>query len=248
MVSTSILEQNRMARDILAKAAIPAALLAALSISAIGQAQADNPMQGLLLNSGKGATAGSAARSASLKLAPGQAKAGPQMGDLAHMAGAGKLVPAELSYNGHVLTISIPGDFFLSEYLLSSGKVFSFKGMPHEDKSRAILNVTVVPDVAAGPGALIDGERGMIDVILAAPRKDLKNYKEEKLPLFMSATHSFKGLSFEGLQANGKNVKGFVYVTQAKDTFFIIFGQDELPFAEQSIPLLLKQARACRLP
>ena len=231
------------------EAIFQAAVLVGLLGLGTEPSMADSPLQNLLLNNqNKPAIAGSAARAASVRLAPGQSRAGAEVGDVAHMAGAGKLVPAELEHNTHKINISIPGDFFLNEYALPTGKVFAFKGMLHEDKTRAVINVTIVPDVAAAPGALVDGERGMLEVIVAAPRQELKNYKEEKLPLFMSGSHSFKGVSFSGMQANGKQAKGFVYLTQARDTFFIIFAQDEMPFADQSMPLLLKQARACQLP
>ena len=164
--------------------------------------------------------------------------------DAKKMAGADKLVPADLSFQGHGCKIDIPGDYFLNEYAPPIGKLFSFKGPLHPSKDRAVLNLTIMP---SPPGTVIPGERAMIDVMLNPYRQSLSKYQEDKEPSFMSGSSNFKGFNFSGVSHDGRATRGFVYLTQVRDTFFIIFASDEMPFADQSLPVLRRSTRACQI-
>jgi hypothetical protein len=164
--------------------------------------------------------------------------------DRSKMAGPNKLVPADLTMNGHTCRVAIPGDYSLVEFTPPQGKLYSFRGPLHPSKDRAFFNVTIIASPAGEP---IPSERTMMDVMLNPQRKQLAKYEEEKQPLFMSGKHSFKGMKFSGINRQGRNMKGFVYLTQDRDTFFILFAQDEQPFADQSIPRLLISAKACHI-
>jgi hypothetical protein len=160
------------------------------------------------------------------------------------MAGPGKLVPADLSYSGHGCTILMPGDYRLGEFLLPTGKLFCFKGPEHPNKKTAVFNVTIAP---TPKGADIPGERAMMDIMLDPQKTGLTNYKEQKEPVFTNGGHSFKGVSFSGQKKGGEDRHGFVYLTQDKDTFFVVFAQDEAPFADHSLPILLKTTQGCQI-
>ena len=163
---------------------------------------------------------------------------------LTAMAGPGKWVPADLSISGHGCSVLIPGDYSLNEFLPPSGKLFCFKGPNHPDKKAAVFNVTIAP---SQKGVDIPPERQVMDVMLNPHRKSLIDYKEQKEPIFVNDGHSFKGMSFSGKAKDGKQSSGFVYLTQDKDTYFILFALDEEPFASKSLPLLLKSARGCQI-
>ncbi|MBS1992879.1 MAG: hypothetical protein JSS86_01965 [Cyanobacteria bacterium SZAS LIN-2] len=159
------------------------------------------------------------------------------------MAGPGKWVPADLTISGHGCTVLVPGDYSLSEFLPPTGKLFCFKGPAHPDNKTAVFNVTIAP---CQKGSDIPSERTVMDVMLN-PHRKLNGYKEQKEPIFTNEGHSFKGMSFSGKGKDGKQTSGFVYLTQDKDTYYILFAQDEEPFASKSLPLLLKTARGCQI-
>jgi len=179
------------------------------------------------------------------KVASGaEAKAGdPKIATTTGMAGAGKWVPADLSITGHSCSVLIPGDYTLSEFVPPSGKIFCFKGAPHPDKRSSVFNVTIAP---SQKGVDIPAERTVMDVMLK-PHRSLTDYKEQKEASFVNDGHSFKGMSFSGKAKDGKVSSGFVYLTQDKDTYFILFGQDQEPFASKSLPLLIKSAHSCQI-
>jgi hypothetical protein len=160
------------------------------------------------------------------------------------MAGAGKMVPADLEFQGHSCTLSVPGDYQLSEYITHEGKLFCFKGPIHPDIKTSVFNVTIVP---SPKGANLPGERELMDTMLKHQKTSLKEYKETKEPLFTNGGHSFKGVSFAGKGDGGEKRHGFVYLTQDKDTFFILFAQDEEPFSDKTLPLLIKSAQGCQI-
>jgi len=173
-----------------------------------------------------------------------EAKSEPKAAPLTAMAGPGKWVPADLSISGHGCSVLIPGDYTLSEFLPPSGKLFCFKGPAHPDKRSAVFNVTIAP---SQKGSDIPAERKVMDVMLNPHRISLTDYKEQKEPIFVNDGHSFKGMSFSGKGKDGKQNSGFVYLTQDKDTYFILFALDEEPFASKALPLLLKSARGCQI-
>lgn len=160
------------------------------------------------------------------------------------MAGPGKLVPADLDYEGHACSVLVPGDYRLKEFILPDGKVFCFAGEAHPDVKAPVFNITIVPPKK---GADLPGERHWIDAMLDHQRTSLKNYKEEKEPLFSTGGHSFKGMSFSGKAADGELRHGFVLISQDKDTFFIVYGQDEEPFSKTALPLLMKSAMGVQI-
>jgi len=159
-------------------------------------------------------------------------------------AGPGKLVPADLEYMGHECHILIPGDFSLQEFVSPSGKIFCFNSPWHSDKTRAVINVNIIPPDKKGE---CSSERALMDAMLDAHRKSLKNYKEVKEANFSNNGHEFKGYSYSGATEQKKNEHGFVFLTQDKTTFFILFGQDEEPYSTKSLPLLLNSAKGCEI-
>ncbi|MBU6452600.1 MAG: hypothetical protein KGS72_12515 [Cyanobacteria bacterium REEB67] len=200
------------------------------------QAKPVSPLESILL--------GRPARTTKLKVPAQTSTVASPEPDRSKMAGPDKLVPADLSINGHRCKVAIPGDYSLMEFTPPQGKLFSFRGPLHASKDRAFFNVTILSSPAGEP---MPSERTMMDVMLNPQRKQLAKYQEEKQPLFMSGTHSFKGMSFSGVNREGHAMKGFVYLTQDRDTFFILFAQDEQPFADQSLPRLLISAKACHI-
>ncbi|MBS2010067.1 MAG: hypothetical protein JST01_23665 [Cyanobacteria bacterium SZAS TMP-1] len=174
---------------------------------------------------------------------PAAPKAAPSPSPSTGMAGPGKWVPADLTISGHGCTVLVPGDYSLSEFLPPTGKLFCFKGPAHPDNKTAVFNVTIAP---CQKGSDIPSERTVMDVMLN-PHRKLNGYKEQKEPIFTNEGHSFKGMSFSGKGKDGKQTSGFVYLTQDKDTYYILFAQDEEPFASKSLPLLLKTARGCQI-
>jgi hypothetical protein len=160
------------------------------------------------------------------------------------MAGPGKWVPADLTFSGHSCTVLVPGDYSLGEFLAPNSKLFCFKGPQHADKKSAVFNITIV---ASPKGSDIPGERALMDMMLNPQRSGLTGYKEQKEPIFTNGSHSFKGVSFSGQVKGGEDRRGFTYLTQDKDTFFVVFVQDEMPFADSSLPLLLKAAKGCQI-
>jgi hypothetical protein len=190
------------------------------------------------------------------------------------MAGPGKLVPAELRILGRGCTVLVPGDYRLSEFVEPGCKLFCFRGPEHPDKQTAVFNVSIA---TTPTGAAIPSEREMMETMLNPHRSSLANYKEQKEPLFTNGGHAFKGMSFSGTVKENQvskdskdskagkdskdskdskasktpkvavNRRGFVYLSQDKDTFFILFGLDEEPYAEKSMPILLKTAASCSI-
>lgn len=177
---------------------------------------------------------------AAAKKADDKGAAPPKSG----MAGAGKLVPADLDYQGHACSVLIPGDYRLREYILPDGKIFCFAGETHPDLKAPVFNITIIP---GKKGDDLPGERHWIDAMLNPQKSALKNYKEEKVPLFTNGGHSFKGMTFAGKAADGENRHGFVLISQDKDSFFIVHAQDEEPFSNTAIPLLMKSARGIQI-
>jgi len=177
------------------------------------------------------------------KVVTGAETVDPKIATATGMAGAGKWVPADLSISGHSCSVLIPGDYTLSEFLPPSGKIFCFKGALRPDKRSSVFNVTIAP---SQKGVDIPSERTVMDVMLK-PHRSLTDYKEQKEASFVNDGHSFKGMSFTGKTKDGKLSSGFVYLTQDKDTYFILFGQDQEPFASKSLPLLIKSAHSCQI-
>ena len=123
-----------------------------------------------------------------------------------------------------------PPDFTLKELAPPHGKIYSFSGPKHEDKTAPTLNVNLI---IAPDGEELPPTPVIITSLLNPFREHLKDYTEKtQEPLTVNGL-SYNVSNFGGTFANGTKISGFVYGAPIKGGYIVFLCQDSASSFEQ---------------